>query len=463
MQHNTSTLLSNEQRKFFATGKTKDIHFRIDQIKKLVKLIEKNEHLILEALHHDLKKPEYESMTVELGPVYSEANHFIKNIRQWSMPEVVPTSLFNTPGSSQIIREPLGSVLIISPWNYPFMLTISPLLGAMAAGNCAVLKPSEHAPATSLVMAQVINEHFDKEYIYVQEGGVKETQYLLEQRWDYIFYTGGPEVGKIVYKAAAEYLTPVTLELGGKSPCIVHSDADIKQAAKRISWGKWINSGQTCLAPDYLFVHTDVKDKLIEQLQKNITTSYGNNPMESSDYGKIINERHYHRIKNYLQDGDIIFGGKTDDQSLRIEPTLMINAPFHSTVMKEEIFGPILPIYTYSSIDEAIDFINTNDKPLAAYLFSRSSRVQKHFLHHTTSGGVTINDTVLHISSNEMPFGGVGKSGMGSYHGKYSFDTFSNKKSVLSRSIQPLDDYLRFPPYKKSRMRFMKSLLKRFL
>lgn len=451
------------QKEFFRTGKTKDLEFRIAQIKKLNKLVQQYEQDIYDALNRDLNKPHYESMMVETGPFYAEIKHTLKHIREWAAPEIVPTSLFNTPGLSKIIREPYGNVLVIAPWNYPFQLTFSPLVGAMAAGNCVVMKPSEHAPHTSAIMKKIINENFDAGYIHVIEGGVKETQELLNERWDYIFYTGGPEVGRIIYQAAAKHLTPVTLELGGKSPCVVHKDADIKLAAKRIAWGKWINSGQTCLAPDYLFVHADVKDKLVEALKNAITEAYGNDPINSNDYCKIINEKHYKRLKGYLNDGDILFGGKFDDEKLKIEPTLLLNAPFHSTVMTEEIFGPILPIYTYNNIEEVIDFVNSREKPLATYLFTKSSSIQNKYLNNTSSGGVTINDTVLHISSSEMPFGGVGESGIGGYHGKYSFDTFSHKRSVLQRGPQPLDNYLRFPPYKKSRMNLMKALLKRFL
>lgn len=451
------------QKEFFRLGKTKDLEFRIAQIKKLNKLVQQYEQEIYDALYQDLNKPHYESMMVETGPFYAEIKHTLKHIREWATPEIVPTSLFNTPGSSKIIREPYGIVLVIAPWNYPFQLTFSPLVGAMAAGNCVVMKPSEHAPHTSSIMKKIINDNFDAGYIHVIEGGVKETQELLNERWDYIFYTGGPEVGRIIYQAAAKHLTPVTLELGGKSPCVVHKDADIKLAAKRIAWGKWINCGQTCLAPDYLFVHADIKDKLVEALKNAITEAYSNDPINSNDYCKIINEKHYKRLKDYLNDGDILFGGRFDDEKLKIEPTLLLNAPFNSTVMKEEIFGPILPIYTYNNIEEVIEFVNSREKPLATYLFTKNSTIQNKYLSNTSSGGVTINDTVLHISSSEMPFGGVGESGIGGYHGKYSFDTFSHKRSVLHRGPQPLDNFLRFPPYKKNRMNLMKALLKRFL
>ncbi len=452
-----------KQKSFFRSGKTKDLNFRIQQIKKLNQLVQQHEEEIYESLNRDLNKPHYESMMVETGPFYAEVKHTLKHIREWAAPEIVPTSLFNTPGASKIMREPYGNVVIIAPWNYPFQLTFSPLVGAMAAGNCAILKPSEHAPHTSAIIKKIINQHFDEGYIHVIEGGVKETQELLNERWDYIFYTGGPEVGRIIYQAAVKHLTPVTLELGGKSPCVVHKDADIKLAAKRIAWGKWINSGQTCLAPDYLFVHAEIKDKLVDALKNAVSSSYGNDPINSNDYCKIINEKHYNRLKGYLNDGEIIFGGKYDDKKLKIEPTLLYNPPFHSTVMKEEIFGPILPVYTYNNMEEVIEFVNSREKPLATYLFSRSNAIQKQYLDQTSSGGVTINDTVLHISSSEMPFGGVGESGIGGYHGKYSFDTFSHKKSVLYRGPQPLDNYLRFPPYKQNRFKLMKSLLKRFL
>lgn len=455
--------LYHAQKAFFQEGHTRSYAFRLAQIKKLNDLVNKHQQNLIDALQKDLEKHAYEGLITELGPFFSEVKDTLKHLRSWMQPESVTTSLFNTPGSSEIIREPYGNVLVIAPWNYPFLLSFSPLLGAMAAGNCVILKPSEHAPHSAAAMAAIINQHFDPSYIHVIEGGVEETQALLNTRWDYIFFTGGPAIGKIIYKAAAEHLTPVTLELGGKSPCVVHKDANLKLAAKRIAWGKWINSGQTCLAPDYLFVQADVKQKFIQYLSDAIHAHYGADPIKSPDYGKIINHRHYERLKSYLSQGRITAGGKYDDGLMRIEPTIMEQVSADSPVMQEEIFGPILPVYTYDKIDEVYAFINKREKPLASYLFSASSAVQKQFLAEISSGGVSINDTVMHITSSQMPFGGVGQSGIGGYHGKYSFDTFSHKKSVLRRGIQPLDTIFRFPPYNMKLLKMMKELLKRFL
>jgi len=459
---NTASVVA-AQRTFFRTAKSKDVSFRIKQLKKLYSLIHQHEERITEALHKDLGRHPYESLSVELGPVYSDLKHLIRHTREWSRPEYVKTSLFHTPGTSRIYSEPYGNVLVIAPWNYPLLLSISPIAGAMSAGNCVVLKPSEHAPHTSALLCDLINNNFDAGYLHVVEGGVETNQQLLAEKWDYIFFTGGTEIGRIIYQAAAKHLTPVTLELGGKSPCVVDKNVSVRTAAKRIVWGKFVNQGQTCIAPDYLFVHRDVKDKFIAAMKEAITSLYGSEPLESGSIGRIINQRQYDRLKTYLDNGEIISGGKYNDAQLVIEPTLMVNAPYDSRVMTEEIFGPILPIYEYSDLEEVIRFVNDRDKPLAAYIFSRSASVRERFITSTSSGGVTENDTMMHISSGEMPFGGVGNSGMGGYHGKFSFDTFSHKRSVLHRMSQPLDNFLRYAPYSKAKMGLMRWMLKRFL
>lgn len=455
--------LVQEQNRYFKTGKSRDVNFRIKELKKLKKLLEENEEKILDALQKDLKKHPYESLSIEVGPAYAEIKHQIAHVKEWAQPEYVSTSLFHTPGTSKIIREPYGKVLIISPWNYPLLLAINPIAGALAAGNSVILKPSEHSSNVSQVLADIINPNFDKGLLHVVLGGIETSQQLLSHKFDYIFYTGGTEVGRIIYQAAAKNLTPVTLELGGKSPCVIHKDAMINLAAKRIMWGKLINAGQTCLAPDYVFVHESVKDKFINSLTSSIKNAYGEEPLKSDSLAKIINSKQYERLKGYLNNGDIVFGGKFNDDTLQIEPTILMNAPYDSPVMKEEIFGPILPVYTYKNLDDVIQFINERDKPLGAYIFSKSNRIRSEFIEKTSSGGVTENDTVLHISSSHMPFGGVGSSGIGGYHGKFSFDTFSHKRSVLHRMPHLLDPYLRYAPYKKQKFGIMRWMLRKFL
>lgn len=453
----------NRQKAYFRTGVTRDVDFRIKQLKKLYALMEENEARLLEALNKDLGKPAYEALSIEAGPVYAEISFLTSHVRKWAQPEVVTTSLYHTPGNSKILHEPYGNVLIIAPWNYPYLLSINPLAGAMSAGNCVLLKPSEHAPYTAAVMADIINSNFDPGYIHVVQGAVEETQALLAEKWDYIFFTGGTEIGRIIYQAAAKNLTPVTLELGGKSPCVVHKDASLKLAAKRIAWGKFISSGQTCLAPDYVFVHRSVKDKFLQELRDWLEKSYGKEPLQSPDLGKIINRRQYDRLKAYLNDGDVFCGGQYDNERLKITPTILLNAPFDSPVMKDEIFGPILPVYDYEDMDEVVKFIGEREKPLGAYIFSTSAKVRQQFIDAVPSGGVTENDTVLHISSSYMPFGGIGSSGLGGYHGKFSFDTFSHKRSVLHRMPHMLDPFLRYPPYSQKKMGLMRFLLKKFL
>jgi len=457
------TSIVEKQKAFYKSEATRDVSWRIKQIKKLVDLISKNEEKISAALKKDLNKAPYESLSTEIGPALADAGHILKHIREWAEPQEVDTTLFHIPGSSKIYKEPFGNVFLISPWNYPFLLTISPLIGAMSAGNCVLIKPSEHSPATSAVMQELINSNFDEGFIHLVQGDADTTKELLKTRWDYIFFTGGTEIGRSIYQEAAKYLTPVTLELGGKSPCVVDKSANIDVAAKRISWGKLINSGQTCIAPDYVFVHESVKEKFLAALKKHIEKSYGTDPINHPDYCKIINAKQYNRLKEYIGDGTVFYGGKFDDAAQKISPTVLLNVDFNSKVMTDEIFGPILPVFTYSNIEDVIRFINDREKPLASYIFANSSGVRNKFLENVTSGGACVNDVVLHISSSNMPFGGVGESGIGGYHGKYSFDTFSHSKSVMKRNPHPLDPVLRYAPYSPGKTGLMRFLLKKFL
>ena len=449
------TELITSQRQFFATGKTKDVNFRIAQLKKLKQAIKDNQNDVLSALKADLNKPEFESF-FELV-VTQDIDHALKQIKSWVKPKRAKVNLNLLPGSAQIIPEPLGTVLIIGPWNYPFSLMISPLIGAIAAGNCAILKPSEVAPQTSQVVAKLIQENFDPSYITVVEGAVETAQQLLAENFDHIFFTGGTKVGKIIMEAAAKNLTPVTLELGGKSPCVVDTEIDLKETAKRITWGKFLNAGQTCIAPDYLLVNQQIKADLVTEIKQCIENFYGTNPAESPDFARIISDRQFSRLESLLQDGDIITGGKTNLQERYISPTLMENVSLEAPLMEEEIFGPILPILEYNNLTEAINFINQRPKPLALYLFSKNKQKQTQILENTSSGGVCLNDTVMQFSVTDLPFGGVGNSGIGSYHGKYSFDTFSHFKSVLRKPFR-FDLNLRYAPYEQKLAQMRKLL-----
>lgn len=433
-----------EQRAFFATNQTKSIEFRRQQLKKLKAAIAQAQPDILAALKQDLNKPEFEGY-FELA-VIREIDYAIKKLKSWAKPQRVGIPLEQFPASAKIYPEPLGVVLIIGPWNYPFSLMVSPLIGAIAAGNCAVLKPSEIASATSAVFTQIIGETFPTEYITSIEGGIETSQQLLDQKFDHIFFTGGTRVGQIVMEAAARQLTPVTLELGGKSPCIVDTETELRETAKRIVWGKLINAGQTCIAPDYLLVDYKIKADLIAAMDECINEFLGEDPMDSPDYARIINSKQYERLCGLL-DGKIITGGQTDADQRYIAPTLIDDVSVDDPIMQEEIFGPILPILEYRELEEAIAMINSRPKPLALYLFTKNRQKQQQVLDSTSSGGVCINDTVMHVSVNSLPFGGVGDSGIGSYHGKASFDTFSHSKSVLKKTFWP-DFNWRYAPYK---------------
>ena len=453
-------LVVEQQRVFFATDRTKDIAFRKRQLRALKGAIMRNEKQISEALHADLGKAQYEAYVGEISLCLQEIDFSLKNLDSWAKPKRVPTPILHKPSSSYLYPEPYGNALIMAPWNYPFQLNIAPLVGAIAAGNTAVIKPSELAPHTSSVLADIIKKTFDPSYIAVVEGDAEVAQALLAEKFDYIFYTGGPRVGRIVAEAAAKNLTPVTLELGGKSPCIVDSDINIKYTARRIVWGKFFNAGQTCTAPDYLLVNATIKGKLVIEMLRTIEKFYGDKPDESPDFACIINRQHFDRLSGLLSEGTIISGGESDASSLYIEPTL-IETSLDSRLMEEEIFGPILPIITYRDLDEAIAIINERPKPLALYLFTNDEEKQERVLKKTSSGGVCINDTLIHGSTSTLPFGGVGESGMGKYHGKASFDTFTHYKSVMKGSFL-FDNELRYPPYKESLLNLSKKVLKYF-
>lgn len=450
------TEIIRHQREFFQTGKTKAVDFRLAQLKILKQAILEYEQLIIQALKADLNKPEFETYTTEIL-VKREIDYTIKRLKNWTKPQktAVPVEFF--PYSAKIHPEPLGVVLIIGAWNYPFQLIIAPLIGAIAAGNCAIIKPSELAPQTSHLIAEIIAKYFDSRYLTVIEGGIETNQNLLAQKFDHIFFTGGTSVGKIVMAAAAKNLTPVTLELGGKSPCIVDTEINLEHTSKRIIWGKFINVGQTCIAPDYLLVNKQIKDKLLENFKKYLREFYGENPAQSSDYARIISQKHFERLVQLLQNGQIVIGGETNPEDCYIAPTVIEHVSLTDPVMAEEIFGPILPIIEYDDITEAIALINSRPKPLALYLFSQNKTLQQQVLQQTSSGGVCINDTVMQFGLPSLPFGGVGDSGIGRYHGKASFDTFSHYKSVLHNSFL-LDINWRYAPYKGKL-----SLLKRLL
>nr|WP_263326612.1 aldehyde dehydrogenase [Neobacillus sp. Marseille-Q6967] len=441
--------LLTRQRDFFYTGKTKNVAFRIEALTTLAHIIRSNESELMAALKKDLNKSQFESYMTEIGILLEEIRFTLKHIKEWSQPRKVKSALAQAGSKGYIYPEPYGVVFIISPWNYPFQLAIAPLIGAIAAGNCAILKPSELTPATSKLIAELIARNFPKEYISVVEGDAETTQALLQEKFDYIFFTGSVPVGRIIMEAAAKHLTPVTLELGGKSPCIVHKDANIKLAAKRIAWGKFINAGQTCVAPDYLYVHSAVKDEFINALKETITELYSDNVFQNGEFTRIVSERHYKRLQKFLDNGSIVIGGRNDIDSLIIEPTVITDITWDLPIMQEEIFGPLLPVLEYDHDSTIIQKINDRPKPLALYIFSESKEFQDKILGNISFGGGCINDTVYHLSSPYLPFGGVGESGIGAYHGKGSFDVFSHEKSILKQSTS-FDLPFRYPNRKNA-------------
>ncbi|MFS0590355.1 aldehyde dehydrogenase [Cytobacillus horneckiae] len=446
-----------KQRLYFSKGETKELSFRISALEKLQKLIKTHEQDIMVALKEDLNKTEFDSYLTEIAVLIEEIKFTLKNIQKWAKPRKVKSSLSTFGSKSFIYPEPYGVTLIISPWNYPFQLAMAPLIGSIAAGNTAIIKPSELTPHTSALMANLIGEYFPEEYISVVEGGIEISDRLLAEKWDYIFFTGSVPVGRIIMQAAAKHLTPVTLELGGKSPAIVHEDAHLTHAAKRLVWGKFVNAGQTCVAPDYTYVHSNIKELFIAEVKKAIKDIYTSDPMETGNFTKIVSDKHFHRLTAFLNNGQLEYGGRTDTEKRMIEPTILNDISWSDPIMEDEIFGPILPILEYSDLDSIIMKIKDRPKPLALYLFTESDKVQEAVLKHISFGGGCINDTVLHLSSPHLPFGGVGDSGMGAYHGKGSFDIFSHEKSMLKQSTK-FDLPFRYPSEKA--LNTIKKLIK---
>jgi aldehyde dehydrogenase (NAD+) len=447
-------------RNFYDSYTTRSYQFRKGQLQKLKAAILQHEQDLYDALYADLKKSAEESWVTEVGFLVAEINHTLKHLRSWMKPKKVPTNLMNLPGKSLIYKEPLGVVLIIGPWNYPLQLLFIPLVGAMAAGNCVVLKPSEFAPATSAVMKKIIEENFSKEYILYTEGeGTTVIPAVINNfRFDHVFYTGSTAVGKIIYEMAAKQLIPVTLELGGKSPCVVESDANISVAAKRIALTTFSNAGQMCVAPDYVLVHQSVKEKFVDALKHVVQKFFSEDPSSSYNYGKIINAKQFNRIINYLQQGKIVYGGKYDAAALYIEPTIIEDVPFDSDIMKEEIFGPVLPILSFNTFEEAKTIIEQNANPLAFYIFTESSEKEKQWIEKIHFGGGCVNNASWHLTNFNLPFGGRGNSGIGAYHGKFSFDVFSHQKAVMKTPTW-FDPKIKYPPF-KGKLNLFKKIIR---
>ena len=450
--------LINEQRAFFNNRTTGDISFRKQSLTALQKAIRKYEKELSEALRKDLGKAPFESYMTEIGFILSEIRHTLKHLDKWAAAKRCKTPLFLFGSTSHTRPEPYGIVLILSPWNYPVQLLLAPLVGAIAAGNCAILKPSPRTVHTNHILGKLISETFPPQYIAFLETDNRQTDNLLKQHFDYIFYTGGVAFGKRIMMAAAKNLTPVTLELGGKSPCIVDNDAHIQIAARRIVWGKYLNCGQTCVAPDYIFVHREVKDKLITALQAEIERQYGKAPQESPDYPRIISQDHFYNLLLLLKQGHIVAGGKYDDKDLYIAPTVISGILPENRIMSEEIFGPILPLLDFDDIDNVIDYVNNQEKPLALYYFGQNKKKARYVLQNTSSGGACINDVVTHVANTHLPFGGVGSSGTGAYHGKYSFDTFSHTRSIV-QSTTRFNIGMKFAPY-DGKLKWLKKIMK---
>jgi len=455
-----STLI-NKQRYFFNSEKTRDISYLKDVLKSLRTEILNREDDIYNALYKDFKKSKFETYLSEIGIVIAELNLVIKNIHKWSKPKRVLPSLLNFPSSDYIYSEPYGSVLIIGPWNYPFQLALAPAIAAIAAGNTVVIKPSELTPNTSQLLENIISKVFQREHVSIIQGGVPETSELLAQKWDYIFFTGSVAVGKIVAKAAAEHMTPVTLELGGKNPCVIDETVNLKLTAKRLVWGKFVNAGQTCIAPDYLLVKPELKASLITHLIEEIEKAYTNNPETSTDYPRIINSKNLNRLTKMLSDSKVIFGGNSNSADNYLSPTLIDEPSLDSEVMRDEIFGPILPILTYSTETDIKTIISRYEKPLAFYVFSNNKTFAKKLMSLYSFGGGTINDTMIHFGNHRLPFGGVGESGIGAYHGRLGFETFSHQKAVVKKANW-LDIPMRYAPYKNKIIQ-LKRMFKWFI
>ena len=447
------------QRAYFAQGETLNVAFRKDALRRLRETILSHEAQINAALRQDLGKSPSESYMCEVGMTLSELSYTLGHVDRWARRQSVLTPLAQFHARSFTVHNPYGVVLIMSPWNYPFMLTMEPLIGALAAGNCVLLKPSAYAPATSAVIREIVSACFPPEYVAVVEGGRKENQALLEQRFDYIFFTGGVTVGREVMRKAAEHLTPVSLELGGKSPCIVDATAKLDLAAKRLAFGKLLNCGQTCVAPDYLLIDRRVKDEFLALLKKHITAMAGENALVNDKFVHMINRKHYDRVMGLIDPSKVVLGGQGDPETLRIQPTIMDGVTADDAIMQEEIFGPVLPVIAYDSLDEAVGFINSREHPLALYLFSEDKRTHERFLKGVPFGGGCINDTIIHLATSRMGFGGVGNSGMGSYHGKKSFDTFSHEKSIVDKSTW-MDLPVRYMPYSPIKDKLLRMFLR---
>jgi aldehyde dehydrogenase (NAD+) len=452
---NIASIVAN-QHTFFKSHATLDIEYRKNALRKLKAVLQSNERLLHDAIYADFGKSEFENYATELGILYKEINYFIGKIGSLSAPQRVRTNLANFPASSFIYQEPYGCTLVIGAWNYPYQLSIGPAIAAIAAGNTCIIKPSELPENTMNVMASLINENFPPEYLHVVTGGIEETTQLLQEKFDKIFFTGSTRVGKIVYEAAAKNLTPVTLELGGKSPVIITKSANLEIAAKRIAWGKFLNGGQTCIAPDYILIEESIKEKFTALLLEKIKES--NYSDGAPHFTRIINKRNFDRLTNMIDTSKVIYGGSTNENSLHIEPTVMTDVSWSDKVMQEEIFGPLLPIISFKKFNEAIETILEKDKPLSAYLFSNDANEKDQFTTKISFGGGCINDVIMHIANEHLPFGGVGNSGIGNYHGKHGFQCFSHQKSILKKPTWGEPD-LKYPPYTASKLGWIKRLL----
>ena len=446
----------SKQRAFFYTHKTKAIQFRLAQLNKVETLLKSNEDLLYQAIYEDFKKSKFDTYVTELALLYQDIKEAKRNVRKWSRTKRVGTNMLNFPARSYIIPEPLGVCLVIGAWNYPYQLTLAPVIAAIAAGNTVIIKPSEMAPKTSALMANLINENFDSAFLKVVEGGVSETTTLLKSKFDKIFFTGSPQVGKIIYQAAAKNLTPVTLELGGKSPAIITADSNLKMTVKRMVWAKFLNAGQTCIAPDYVLVHKSVEKKLLELLKLEIEKE--NFSIENGNYTQIINERNLNRLSAMFSSENVFVGGKIDTLNRIIEPTVLKDVKYSDNIMKEEIFGPILPVISYQNIDEVIEYVNDNPKPLACYVFTNNNQVKKKILNEISFGGGAVNDAIMHIANSKLPFGGVGNSGIGSYHGEAGFKSFSHYKSILDKS-NLMELSLKYYPHSKRKLAWVQRFM----
>ncbi|MDN6162188.1 MAG: aldehyde dehydrogenase [Atopostipes sp.] len=447
-----------DQKTFFGSNITKDLAFRLKHLRKLADLVEKKEAEIVEALSADLGKSYFEAYSSEIGYILESIHYTMKNLKKWAKPKRKRSPLFMPISKSKIHYEPHGIVLIIGPFNYPFQLVLEPLVGAIAAGNTCILKPSEKTPNTSRIIKEMMAEVFEKDYVTVVEGGKELVTELIHAPVNYIFFTGSNKVGKIIMEAASKRLIPVTLELGGKSPTIVHKDADLEKAAARIVWGKFYNVGQTCIAPDYIYAHESIKEELLEKMKTKIADFYGENPLESPDYGKIIDESSFDRLVSLIEEEKVVAGGQKDRDTLKMAPTLLNHIDWQDPVMQEEIFGPILPVLSYHNLEHTLEIIKDQPRPLAFYLFTENKDLQKEVINKIPFGGGCINDTLSHVTSPRLPFGGTGNSGMGSYHGKESFLTFSHKKSIMKKSTL-FDIKTIYPPY-KGKLGLLKKIMK---